>query len=51
MEEAGTKTVDVSYSFQEEKEGKSSITVKSANNTLIHNTQPTGKTIGEPNHD
>ena len=51
VDEPGTKTVDVSYSFQKENNGESKITVKSADNTLIHNPQPTGKTIGEPNRD
>ena len=47
----GAKTVEVSYSFQEENNGDSNIVVKSAKTTLVHKTQPTGKTIGEPNKD
>ena len=51
VDKPGTKTVDISYSFQNENIGKSKITVKLADNTLIHNPEPTGKTIGEPNRD
>ena len=51
VEKAGKKTVDVSYSFQNDKAGETSIRVNSADDTIIHNAQPTGKTIGEPNSD
>lgn len=47
VDEKGEKSIDVSYSFQEEK-GKDKLIVRAANNELEHTIIPTGKTVGEP---
>lgn len=48
VDNPGTMTMDVSYSFQGEKpEGR--ISVSAANSTVKHNAAPTGLTVGEPN--
>ncbi|MFW5755699.1 MAG: hypothetical protein ACOCWK_03790, partial [Tangfeifania sp.] len=50
VDSPGTKNLDVSYSYQQEKSnGNLSVTVN--NKKLIHHIKPTGKTIGEPNSD
>ena len=48
IDKPGNKTVDVSYSFQQNST-VSKISVKAANTELNHNVANTGKTIGEPN--
>ncbi|OHX66352.1 alpha-L-fucosidase [Flammeovirga pacifica] len=48
VDEVGEKDIDVSYSFQNQKNvGK--ITVSIENQTLTHQVLPTGETVGEPN--
>ena len=50
VDEPGSKTVDVSYSFQNKKSaGKLIVSV--ADTILTHEIEPTGKTVGEPNSD
>ena len=44
----GKKTVDISYSMQEERNG-GSIEIRTAGEILIHKIVSTGKTVGEPN--
>ncbi len=48
VDEPGDKTIDVSYSFQQNSTG-CQIVVKAANTELIHKVAITGKTVGEPN--
>jgi alpha-L-fucosidase len=48
VNEPGEKWVDVSYSFQQITTN-SKISIKAANNELIHRVLNTGKTVGEPN--
>lgn len=48
VDEPGEKSIDISYSFQQNPEN-SLIKVKAANKELIHHVSNTGKTIGEPN--
>ncbi len=50
IDDPGTKTVDISYSSQEEKPG-GKLSVSAANNVLNHPFESTGKTVGEPNSD
>lgn len=50
VDKPGTKTFDVSYSYQG-KEVKNTIVVKAADTKLTHLVLPTGKTVGEPNSD
>jgi alpha-L-fucosidase len=50
VDEPGSKTVDISYSFQGKKSaGKLIVSV--AKSILTHKIEPTGKTVGEPNSD
>jgi alpha-L-fucosidase len=48
VDEPGEKTIDVSYSYQNNSD-KNYLTVKAANIHLSHTILPTGKTVGEPN--
>jgi alpha-L-fucosidase len=48
IDEAGTKSIDVSYSFQNTS-SKSKLELHVADTNLTHIIIPTGKTIGEPN--
>jgi alpha-L-fucosidase len=48
VDKPGDKSVDVSYSFQQNTTG-SRIAVNAANSQLIHKVSNTGKTVGEPN--
>jgi len=48
VDEPGDKSVDVSYSFQQNTTG-SRISVKASDSKLLHNVSNTGKTVGEPN--
>jgi alpha-L-fucosidase len=48
VDEPGEKSIDISYSFQQNPENNL-IKVKAANKELIHHVSNTGKTIGEPN--
>jgi len=48
VDEPGEKTVYISYSFQVNST-KSKLSVGAADEKLVHNIVPTGKTIGEPN--
>jgi alpha-L-fucosidase len=48
VDKPGTMTMDVSYSFQGEKQ-KGTISVNAANSSRKHNVAPTGLTVGEPN--
>jgi alpha-L-fucosidase len=50
IDQAGTYSIDVSYSFQGEKpSGK--ISIQAANSSMEHDVTPTGLTVGEPNRD
>lgn len=48
VDEPGKKNVDISYNFQGNNP-KGNLTVSGAEMVLNHNTEPTGKTVGEPN--
>lgn len=48
VDEPGEKYVDISYSFQQEK-NNGEMLIKAANQILNGVFQPTGKTVGEPN--
>lgn len=48
IDEPGDKTIDVSYSFQNESE-KSRLTITAAGQMVSHSILNTGKTVGEPN--
>jgi len=48
VEEAGEKSIDVSYSFQNET-NKGRLELRVAGTKLKHTVAPTGKTVGEPN--
>ena len=50
VDEPGRKTMDVSYSYQGNNTG-GKLTVSGAETVLTHETEPTGKTVGEPNSD
>ncbi len=50
VDEPGTKTVDISYSFQG-KNPKSKLVISGFDTALTHQVEPTGKTVGEPNSD
>lgn len=50
IDQPGEKNVDISYSFQE-KNSTSEIIIKAANDSVHHEINPTGKTVGEPNSD
>lgn len=48
IDSPGTKTIDVSYSYQGEKE-EGQLVIEAAGETLSHQILPAGKTVGEPN--
>ncbi|MFW6369812.1 MAG: alpha-L-fucosidase, partial [Bacteroidota bacterium] len=48
IDQPGDKHVDVSYSFQGTNPG-GKIRIKADNDSIVHEVQPTGKTVGEPN--
>jgi len=48
VDEPGEKSVDVSYSFQQNTSG-SKVSVKASDSKLVHLVSNTGKTVGEPN--
>ncbi|MBW6534579.1 MAG: alpha-L-fucosidase [Mariniphaga sp.] len=50
VSESGTKTIDISYSFQG-KNPKGELKISSVKTVLKHEIEPTGKTVGEPNSD
>ena len=48
VDKPGTKRVDVSYSFQGNR-NNSQIVLKAAGQSMYHSVHPTGQTVGEPN--
>jgi alpha-L-fucosidase len=50
VDEPGSKTVDVSYSFQG-KNTNGKLVIRIEENVLTHEIVPSGKTVGEPNSD